>query len=158
MPTSCTSGPPAIRSFVTEALAAQTERVPATVRDAVSARAARLSVPARAVLDAVAVVPQRAEVWLLEALTDGSLEALDECLSSGMLRAELDGVAFRHELARFAVEESIAPDCAVALHRRAVAVLAEPVVGAPDLARLAHHAEAAGDAASVLRFAPAAAE
>jgi tetratricopeptide (TPR) repeat protein len=143
--------------FVTEALAAQTERVPATVRDAVSARAARLSELGRAVLDAVAVVPQRAEVWLLEALTDGSLAGLDECLGSGMLRAEADGVAFRHELARLAVEESIAPDRAVALHRRAVAALAEPAVGAPDLARLAHHAEAAGDADAVLRFAPAAA-
>ena len=144
--------------FVTEALAAQTERVPATVRDAVSSRAARLSEPARALLDAVAVVPKRAEVWLLEALTGGSLEALDECLSSGMLRAEASGVAFRHELARFAVEESVAPDRAVGLHRRAITALAEPPTGTPDLARLAYHAEAAGDADAVLRFAPAAAE
>ena len=144
--------------FVTEALAAQTERVPATVRDAVSSRAARLSEPARALLDAVAVVPKRAEVWLLEALTGGSLEALDECLSSGMLRAEASGVAFRHELARFAVEESVAPDRAVGLRRRAITALAEPPTGTPDLARLAYHAEAAGDADAVLRFAPAAAE
>ena len=144
--------------FVTEALAAQTERVPVTVRDAVSARAARLSAAARAVLDAVAVVPQRADLWLLEALTDGSLAGLDECLGSGMLRAEGDGVAFRHELARLAVQESIAPDRGVGLHRRAVAALAEPAIGRPDLARLAHHAEAAGDGGVVLRFAPAAAE
>ena len=40
--------------FVTEALAADTDGVPATVRDAVLARAARLSAPARATLDAVA--------------------------------------------------------------------------------------------------------
>lgn len=38
----------------------------------------------------------------------------------------------------------------------AVAALAGQA--APDLARLAHHAEAAGDAEAVLRFAPAAAE
>jgi len=43
----------------------------------------------------------------------------------------------------------------VLLHRRAVAALAKPAIGAPDLARLAHHAEAAA-AAAVLRFAPAA--
>ena len=144
--------------FVTEALAAETERVPATIRDAVSARAARLSLPARAVLDAVAVVPQRAELWLLQALIDNSLEALDECLSSGMLKAEADGVAFRHELARLSVEDAITPDRAVVLHRRAIAALAVPAIATPDLARLAHHAEAAGAANSVLRFAPAAAE
>ena len=45
----------------------------------------------------------------------------------------------------------------VGLHRRALAALADPPGGAPDLARLAHHAEAAGDVEAVLRFAPAAA-
>ena len=144
--------------FVTETLAAGTGDVPETVRDAVHARVARLSPSARALLDAVAVVPQRAEVWLLEALTDGALGALDECLRSGVLRAEADGVRFRHELARLAVEASLPPDRAVTLHRRALAALADPSLGAPDYVRLAHHAEAAGDGPAVLRYAPAAGE
>ena len=142
--------------FVTEVLAAGGERVPTTVRDAVLARAARLSPPAQTMLEAVAVVPQRAEVWLLEALADGALAGIDECVNSGMLRSEPGGVAFRHELARIAIEESLEPERMVLLHRRAVAALEEPAIGTPDLARLAHHAEAAGDAAAVLRFAPAA--
>ena len=150
-----TSGNP---FFVTETLAAGTTLVPETVRDAVHARVARLSPDAGTLLDAVAIVPQRAEVWLLEALTDGALEALDECLRSGVLRAEADGVVFRHELARLAVQESLAPDRAVALHRRALAALADPTLGTPQLARLAHHAEAAGDGPAVLRYAPAAGE
>src|SRR5205807_6923473 len=66
-------------------------------------------------------------------------------------------VAFRHELARLAVEESIAPNRRVDLHRQALAALADAPGGIPDLARLAHHAEAAGDVEAVLRFAPAAA-
>jgi DNA-binding CsgD family transcriptional regulator/tetratricopeptide (TPR) repeat protein len=144
--------------YITEALAAAGEVVPPTVRDAVLARAARLSEDARTVLDAVAVVPQRAEVWLLEALAEGALVGLDECLSSGMLRAQAGGVEFRHELARLAIEQSLTPDRAVLLHRRALAALADPAFGAPELARLAHHAEAAGDGEAVLRFAPAAAE
>jgi DNA-binding CsgD family transcriptional regulator/tetratricopeptide (TPR) repeat protein len=143
--------------FVTEALAAEAETLPATVRDAVLARAARLSIEARAVLDAVAVVPQRAEVWLLEALSEGALDGLDECVSSGMLAGEADGVLFRHELARLAIEQSLEPDRAVILHRRALEALENPALGAPDFARLAHHAEAAGDSAAVLRFAPEAA-
>jgi hypothetical protein len=59
---------------------------------------------------------------------------------------------------RIAIEESLDPERTVFLHRRAVAALAEPAIGAPDLARLAHHAEAAGDTGAVLRFAPAAAQ
>ena len=95
---------------------------------------------------------------MLEALTDGALDALDECLRSGVVRAEADGVLFRHELARLAVEASLPPDRAVALHRRALAALADPSLGAPDYVRLAHHAEAAGDRPAVLRYAPAAGE
>jgi DNA-binding CsgD family transcriptional regulator/tetratricopeptide (TPR) repeat protein len=144
--------------YVTEVLAAGGGRIPPTVRDAVLARAAGLSGAARDVLEAVAVVPQRTEVWLLEALVQRALDGLDECLESGMLRDEADGVAFRHELARLAIEESLSPHRAVVLHRRAVAALAEPAIGSPDLARLAHHAEAAGDTDAVLHYAPLAAE
>jgi AAA ATPase domain len=77
--------------FVTEVLAAGAERVPTTVRDAVLARAARLTRPGQTMLEAVAVVPQRAEVWLLEALADGALAGIDECVNSGMLRSEPGG-------------------------------------------------------------------
>ena len=140
--------------FVTEVLAARGDEIPSTVRDAVFARAARLSAPARALLEAVAVIPQRAELWLLEGLAADALGQLEECLVSGMLTAEAAAVAFRHELARRAVEESLAPDRRVALHRKALELLADPPAGALDHARLAHHAEAAGDAATVLRYAP----
>ena len=144
--------------FVTEALTTGGTAVPPTVRDAVLARVARLSAEARELLDAAAVVPQRIELWLLEALADGRLEALDECLASGMLRAHSTTVAFRHELARVAVEESLNPHRRLQLHRRAFAALRDAPLGAPDLARIAEHAEAAGDPAAVLEFAPAAGE
>ncbi len=143
--------------YVTEVLAAGGEAVPGTVRAAVLARIARLGPSARDLLDAVAAVPQRSEVWLLEKMTDGDLGALDECLSSGVLRAEADGVVFRHELARQAVEESLSPARRVALHRNALKALADTQHGG-DLARLAHHAEEASDPAAVLLYAPAAGE
>ena len=51
-----------------------------------------------------------------------------------------------------------APDWRLVPHRRALAALLGRAIAVREPARLAHHAEAAGDAAAVLRFAPAAAE
>jgi hypothetical protein len=119
--------------FVVEALATKAEGIPDTVRDAVLARAARLSPDGGRLLEAVAVVPPKAELWLLEALAGDAVDGLDECLTSGMLVAQAAGVAFRHELARLAVEEWVPPHRGVELHRRALAALADPPGGAPDL-------------------------
>jgi len=143
--------------FATEALAAGEAELPHTVRDAVLARAARLSPPAAALLDAVAVAPPHVELWLLQALAGDVADGLEECLASGILAHAPDGVAFRHELARVAVEEFLPPNRRLLLHRKALAELADPPTGTPDLERLAHHADGAGDGPAVLRFAPAAA-
>jgi DNA-binding CsgD family transcriptional regulator/type II secretory pathway predicted ATPase ExeA len=142
--------------FVTEVLAGSGDHIPATVRDAVLARVARLSSQARQLLDAVAVVPGEVELWLLTALAGEAIDRLDEAIASGVLRAGDTGVSFRHELARRAVAESIAPHRRVALHERALAVLAGRTDRQLDPARLAHHADAAGAAEAVLRYAPAA--
>jgi DNA-binding CsgD family transcriptional regulator len=142
--------------FVTEVLAAGGGGMPETLRDAVLARAARLDDRARALLDAVAIEPGGAELWLLRALAEDADLALDAGLASGMLRAERDTVAFRHEIARRAVADALAPHRRERLHARALAALTAAVDRRPDLARLAHHAEAAADAEAVLRWAPAA--
>jgi DNA-binding CsgD family transcriptional regulator/tetratricopeptide (TPR) repeat protein len=143
--------------FVHEVLAEGGAELPATVRDAVLARTARLGDAATAVLEAVAIVPPHAGLWLLDALVPDAAGGLDECLRAGILDTVAGGVAFRHEIARIAVEESLSPHRRLALHRAALRALATPPDGAPDLTRLAHHAEAAGDPAAVLRYAPAAA-
>ena len=93
--------------FVTEVLATGGEPLPDTVRDAVLARAARLSEPAQRLLDAVAIVPGHVELWLLQALAGDLLGCLDECLGSGMLAASGTTISFRHDLARLAIEEAI---------------------------------------------------
>ena len=143
--------------FVTEVLAAGNDEMPSTVRDAVLARVARVSTGARTVVEAVAVAPQEMELWLVDAVAGDAAERLEECLAAGILTPRPGAVAFRHELARLAVEESLPPNVKVDLHRKALAALATPPRGSPDAARLAHHAEAAGDDEAVLRFAPDAA-
>jgi DNA-binding CsgD family transcriptional regulator len=142
--------------FVSEVLASGGALIPNTVRDAVLARAARLTAGARSLLEAVAVVPDQAEPWLLEGLAGDSLAHLSECLASGMLVAGRDGVAFRHQLARLAMEDSLDPVRRRELNRRALAALADPPTGRADVTRLAHHAEAAADAVAILEHATAA--
>ena len=143
--------------FVSEVLAAGGSRLPQTVQDAVLARAARLAPAARRVVEAVAIVPAETDFGLLEALEPRAMDSVEECLASGVLTSTTAGVAFRHELARMAVEISLPPNRRIALHRAALAALAVPGRGSADPARLSHHAEAAADADAVLRFAPAAA-
>jgi DNA-binding CsgD family transcriptional regulator/tetratricopeptide (TPR) repeat protein len=146
--------------FVTEVLADPGPSAPATVRDAVLARAGALDADARAALDAVAVVPDHTELFLLDGLeTPGGGDArtaVDACVRAGMLVGEGAGVRFRHELARLTVEQAIPPARRTALHATVLARLASRTESDP--ARLAHHAEEAGDGPAVLAYAPVAAE
>ena len=145
--------------FVTEVLASKGADVPETVRDAVLSRVAHLTPEARALLEAVAIIPSRAELDLLEAIAPEEIDGLDECLRAGML--EQDGqaaVRFRHEIARATVDDTLPPRRAIDLHRRALGVLTAQAPEAMDLARVVHHADAAGDGEAVLRYAPVAAD
>ncbi|MEO8897344.1 MAG: AAA family ATPase [Candidatus Dormibacter sp.] len=142
--------------FVSEVLADVSTRIPDTVRDAVLTRVARLGPSARALVEAVAVEPAHLDFWLLEMLVPESAGSLEECLAAGILEAGAIGASFRHELARLAVEQSVNPLLRRELHLRVLKALEKPPSGDPDVTRLAHHAEAAGQSAAVLRYAPAA--
>ena len=141
--------------FVTEVLAAAVDTVPATVRDAVLARAGRLSTVARALAELICIVPGRTESWLLEQGTKPDEAAIEGCLSIGMVRHDDGSIAFRHELVRRALEDTLAPQRRQQLHARALEILETR----PDMptARLAHHADGARNGTQVLRYAPLAA-
>jgi DNA-binding CsgD family transcriptional regulator len=143
--------------FVTEVLACGQGGIPATVRDAVLARAGRLSPAGQAVLEAAAVIGLRVEPWLLAEVAGSDAGAVEECLTVGVLESPGDMLAFRHELARQVILEATSPPRRLALHRLALASLAGTAAAEHDPDRLAHHAEAAGDAEAVLKYAPAAA-
>jgi DNA-binding CsgD family transcriptional regulator/tetratricopeptide (TPR) repeat protein len=140
--------------FVTEALAAPAAQVPATVVDAVLARVRRLDPLTQAALDQLAVVPSRVELPLARALL-GELTMLASAERFGVLEVRADSIGFRHELARRAVQGSLAATVRMQLNARVlVALLDRP--GA-DLARIVHHAVQAGDDAAVAAYAPRAA-
>jgi predicted ATPase len=143
--------------FLVEALAYEAPGAPRSVSDAVLARIARRSPAARRLLDVVAIAPNRIERRLVEALGAWDEAALDECLAAQMLRLDGHTIAFRHELARQAVEGALSPARRQSLHGAILRALLARGVEETSLARFAHHATAAEDAALVLRFAPEAA-
>jgi DNA-binding CsgD family transcriptional regulator/tetratricopeptide (TPR) repeat protein len=129
--------------YVTEVLATPGDDLPETVRDAALARAARLSPAAQDVLAAASVLGRPASADQLVDVSGRPAEGVDECVEHGLLVAELGGWAFRHELARLAVEQDLSPTRATALHARALTALM--AVGSDDDRRLAHHAAGAGE-------------
>jgi DNA-binding CsgD family transcriptional regulator len=143
--------------FVTEVLASGGATVPVSIREAVLARAARLSDRARELLDLVAIAPGRMERRLLDALVADAPALVRECAASGALTTAPDAVGFRHELARLAWLEALEPGAHARLHARVLHGLLERPVHERDIARVVHHADGAGDGECVLRVAPAAA-
>jgi DNA-binding CsgD family transcriptional regulator/tetratricopeptide (TPR) repeat protein len=141
--------------YVTEVLATPGWTVPLSVADAVLARVSRASPEARALIDLVSLAPGGLEPEIAVSLTGGASAPLDESIDRGILVLAAGRMSFRHELARLAVESAVPAGRARALHTRLLDVL-ETRPGS-DRARLAHHAEAAGDAERVLRYAAEAA-
>ena len=144
--------------YVTEILASSEDSLPATVRDAVLARADALPTGGRRLLEVTSLVPVRADLWLLDRVAADFIDHLDDCVDAGVLRAEGSAVAFRHELARLALESIVPPNRRRKLHAAILSALTSPPAGSPDPSRLAHHAEEASDIAAVLLYAPPAAD
>jgi DNA-binding CsgD family transcriptional regulator/tetratricopeptide (TPR) repeat protein len=141
--------------YVTEVLRTGTGEIPATTRDVILARAARLNQESRETLDAAALIGARVEVAVLDSVTGTSPAAIDELLASGLLVSDGAHLRFRHEIARLAIEQAIPAHRRGDIHRRVLVAL--HTTGCEDEARLAFHAEGAADAAAVLRYAPRAA-
>jgi DNA-binding CsgD family transcriptional regulator/tetratricopeptide (TPR) repeat protein len=138
--------------LVTEALAVEGDVPTDAVRDSTLARASRLTDSARVVLDAVSIFPRHAETAVVADLVRGAIDAgLDACVAMGMLSLDGGILRFRHELARRAIEASIAPARRRALHQKVVDVLKRR--SDARAGEIAHHAERAADVAALLKFA-----
>ncbi len=142
--------------FVSEVLYARPGELPASARDAVLARVARLSPAGREVIEAAALIGDRVEPGLLREVTAADTAALDEPVAAGLLVADGAVLRFRHEIARRAVEQEVGPHRAAVVHGRILAGL--EAAGVADDARLAHHADGALDAPAAVRYARRAAD
>jgi DNA-binding CsgD family transcriptional regulator len=137
--------------YVTEMLEAGTHGVPLSARDATLSRTGRLSDTARHVLETAALMGVRIDASLL---ADRQSE-LDELSASGLLVDEGIGLRFRHEIARLAIAQEIPAHRQALIHARILNAL--QAGGSRDDARMAFHAEGAGDEEAVVRHASLAA-
>jgi DNA-binding CsgD family transcriptional regulator/tetratricopeptide (TPR) repeat protein len=141
--------------YVTEVLAAgsdETRGLPRSVAEAVWGRLARLSETGRQTAYAAAVCGSRIEAAVLQKVYPQVQDGLKECLRAGVLVGHGEVVGFRHELARRATLDLIPAHEGRALHRMAMAALAEPPVKPDTLAALAFHADQAGEDESAVRY------
>ena len=142
--------------FVTEVVASGGAQLPATVQDAVLARVQRLSPQAQLALESAAVVGSRVEPSLVHAMPDVTADGIDECVTSGMLRFDPPAYGFRHEIVRQCVLSGITPGRLGALHWQVLDRLRAMPMSPRPFARLAEHAEMAGDGPAIVEFAVAA--
>ena len=156
-PATCTHAPPATRSS-----SPRSSRPAATGcrrRSGMPSSRARprLSGAELEVLEAVSLALPRAEPWLLEAVLGEAVDRLEACIATGLV----DGRRRRRRVpprararGRRGRDATDAPARVAAAHPRGSR---RPTTGEVDAARLAHHAEAAGDVEAMLVFAQAAA-
>ncbi|MGC4112533.1 MAG: AAA family ATPase [Nocardioides sp.] len=141
--------------FVAEVVSDPGTEIPASARDAVLARAARLSEETRSALDLASLDSWHVDADLVARAGEVRLETFDELIAAGLLVADGSALRFRHELARRAIESEVPPHRRVAGHRALLHALV--AVDCDDDARMAYHAEASGEPVLVRRFAPVAA-
>ena len=141
--------------YLTEALAGPAGGVPETVVDAVLARARTLHPDCLRVVEQLSVVPSHVDLAFAERVIGDRFELIAEAERRGVLQLHPDGIGFRHEIARRAVEHSLPVIRRRGLNRAIVqALLADDD---PEPAALVHHAVQADDVETVLGYAPAAA-
>lgn len=152
--------------FVTEVLAKSDGSLPERLSDAVAARLARLSPPARRTLELASVLLKyELDAYSLSALV-ANPETFDECAQRGLLVGQGRELGFRHELVREAVEAAMPPSRRQAAHATILAHLEseEPTFVTGNrrgerrdrLSALAHHAAEAGVGRAILRYSVAA--
>ena len=139
--------------FVTEMIQRGAAGLPTSARDAVLSRVARLSSAAQHAIEVAALVGTKVDPQVLDGCAVAP-RGLDELVGSGVLLSTADTLRFRHEITRLAVEENIPAHRRVVIHAQLLESLRR--AGVTDEARLAFHADGAGDRRAVLQYAPSA--
>lgn len=142
--------------YVSEILANENHRIPERVKDSILAVFHSKDEHVRSFWELLSILPSRIEFDIVRKLEQDFPNAIDEALSSGVIVDRKDYLAFKHELFRLTIEESLSKYRQRNLHGLILKMLLEET-GDVNLAQLVHHARLAEDRVLVGRYAPKAA-
>ena len=141
--------------YVSEMLRGSESDALRSVQDTVLSRIAAASPDVRSALEAVSIFPRRAE-WDLALRVSGVDEsAFDAAIEAGLMEDTGTYLAFRHEIARQAVETSLRTGRRMRLNTTLLEAL--QALGSASTARQLHHARQAADTDQIAHLAPLAA-
>lgn len=127
---------------------------PNSIDDLVLGRANQLDSAARVFLDYCSIIPRRVSFEQIVAAGVGD-QSVQQCVDSGLLLPDGDGLTFRHEVTRRSVEDALTSLRRRQLHAFELERLDQ---AGSSAARRLHHASAANATARVLELAPHAAQ
>ena len=136
----------------------QAGSVPRSVTEAMNARLNSLPAEVAGLLEKIACWPGPAPSSVIGRLTaDGEASALEFALRRRLLVEHDERIGFRHELARRAVLDRMAPDLRASAHASYLSMLTVDQHHGDELDLVVHHALEAGDQDALLVYAPQAA-
>lgn len=141
--------------FLRELLQSQ-DRIPATVRDLIDARLARLTPVGRRALDVLALMGGSADRTLIVTIDPVLADGLGDASEVGMLVADGEVLRFRDDLSREFILTSMSDGQRQALHRHLLEELSRDGRPSVSPSHLAWHADGAGDGVALERYARAA--
>lgn len=146
--------------YITETLISDLEGIPQSISEIVLARLARLSDDARQLVEVAALIPkEHFELQLLRDIGEFDETLLDEVLHSATMIIDENTVAFRHDLTRLAVVDSLSVLRRTRLHKQILETLIRVSEERGNIPQslITHHARMSGDGEAVLHYAPLAA-
>ena len=139
--------------YLSELLRSTEGSVPASVQDATRGRVARLSPTCRELIELVSVVPGGAHRSVVEPVLGWSSD-VDEAVDRGVLLFDGELIAFKHELARRAIEAALPPARRQEMNSRVLSVM---IARSAAPAQIVQHAVEAGNQQAIVEYAPVAA-
>ena len=143
--------------FVREILADYSLGIPETVKDSVLAVFNKGDQAVKDLWEMVCLLPGRIELWLLELLNPDCVEILLACIDAGILVGDGRSIAFKHDLYRRIIEESLPALKRRVLNKKILELMLQHGDETIEPARLVHHARNAEDFKKVAELAPRAA-
>ncbi|HEY4584306.1 MAG TPA: AAA family ATPase [Acidimicrobiia bacterium] len=138
--------------LVEEVIRHPESKLPATISNAVLARAANLSPEARETLYLVALCPDGAALDLLLESNPAAGSYVDLAVQRRLLASSMGHVTCRHELVRASLVSAVPPALKCDLHRRWLGMLEHRAGDSADISTLAYHSIGSFDSEKAVRY------